>query len=296
MTPGARLLHDPTTGAVVLLAPARGTRPTTFAPGSTNPFAEGNEDETLPETAVIRRRGSKPNGPGWKARIVGNKFPLVLSNSRGALVGAHEVLIESPDPARDIADQTVRHIALVLGLARDRMRQLERMPGVRWVGLFRNSGAGAGASIAHPHMQILALPCEPVLAATVRAASGARARQGTLLQRTTHHTVRTAPAPQVPYEVHIRPRRTIPTFTRETDEGLHDIAHLMRRWLRAMRRHLGNPPYNLVFAPAPSGRRWTLRVLPRLGQFGGFEFATGMWVSSVGAGEAAAALRRAASR
>lgn len=295
---GARLVRDAATGAMVLLAPGRSARPSTFAPGAVNPFAEGNESQTLPETACVRRRGSCPNGPGWMVRIVGNKFPLTVETRVGSMIGAHEVLIESPDPERDLADQSARHLAMVLRLARDRMRELESMEGVAWVGMFRNTGAAAGASIAHPHMQILALPFTPPLAD--RAPQGARRTRegaGVVLERTTHHAVVAAGAPQVPYELQVRPRGRLRAFTRESDAGIVDLARLLRKWLRAMRRHLGNPPYNLVFAPAPGhGGRWMLRVLPRLGQFGGFEFATGMWVSSVTSEEAAAALRRAASR
>src|SRR5262245_57911167 len=100
----SRLRHNPITGCSMILAEHRSERPQEWAVKEASredfqcPFCEGNEDCTPSETLARRARGGKPNGPGWRVRIVPNKYP-VLCPTREIFYspkGLHEIIVESP--------------------------------------------------------------------------------------------------------------------------------------------------------------------------------------------------------
>src|SRR5437899_1057438 len=124
------LRKDPVVGRWVIISTERSRRPTNFEPApvvkSTGfcPFCPGNEDKTPPEVYALRPGGGPPNSPGWRVRVVPNKFPALqiegtLDRRGEGLydkmngVGAHEVVIETPDHAVDLADLPVAHVAEV---------------------------------------------------------------------------------------------------------------------------------------------------------------------------------------
>src|SRR5687767_4763373 len=115
------LRHDPIQKRWVIIATERGRRPDDFptleypSPGGFCPFCEGNESKTPPEITSIRHNGSLPNQPGWQVRVVPNKFPALKIEGdldRKGLgvhdkmngVGAHEVIIETPQHNLGLAD------------------------------------------------------------------------------------------------------------------------------------------------------------------------------------------------
>ena len=77
----------------VLLSPQRLSRPEADEKvrHASCIFCYGNEDKTPPE--VLRYGGGETDKPGWKVRIVPNKYPIT---------DIHEVIIHSPDCNRDI--------------------------------------------------------------------------------------------------------------------------------------------------------------------------------------------------
>ena len=159
------LRRDPITHRWVIIATERALRPQdafehAVAPVSkTSPFAEGNEGMTPPEIYAWRPGGGAANGPGWRIRVVPNKFPAL--RIEGALdeapdglydrmngIGAHEVIIESPEPDFTLQSLPHPHLTRVLQVYRDRMADLQKDPRFRFSLLFRNHGAAAGASVA----------------------------------------------------------------------------------------------------------------------------------------------------
>src|SRR5262249_9940538 len=125
------LRKDPVVGRWVIISTERSRRPTSFVPISHEkkahfcPFCAGNEDRTPPEVFAIRPNGGPANGPGWTVRVVPNKFPALqiegtLDRRGEGLydkmngVGAHEVVIETPQHDKDFADLPVEHIQQVL--------------------------------------------------------------------------------------------------------------------------------------------------------------------------------------
>ncbi|HVA89114.1 MAG TPA: DUF4931 domain-containing protein, partial [Chloroflexota bacterium] len=172
------LRKDPITGRWVIISSDRGKRPTDYgrAPVTTSdkgfcPFCYGNEGKTPPEILAYRPEGG-PNTPGWTVRVVPNKFPAlgiegelarqgegVYDRMNG--IGAHEVIIETPDHHLSLAALPTKNIEDVLWAFRDRMLDLKKDPRFRYILVFKNHGEQAGASLEHSHSQLIALPIVP---------------------------------------------------------------------------------------------------------------------------------------
>lgn len=174
------LRKDPIVGRWVIISTERSRRPSDFAPepvglrATSCVFCEGNEDKTPPEILVGRRPGLSANGPGWTYRVVSNKFPALriegdLEPSGEGLfdrlngVGAHEVVVETPDHTASLATLPVDAVADVLLAFRERMLDLKKDPRFEYVLVFKNHGEAAGASLEHPHSQLIATPIIPIM-------------------------------------------------------------------------------------------------------------------------------------
>ena len=144
------LRRDPIIGRWVIISTERGKRPHDFVvepevtKGGFCPFCQGNEYTTPPEIMAFRSAGTQPNGPGWTLRVMPNKFPAlhiygelgktgegIFDKMNG--VGAHEVIVETPDRIREQAPQPAR----ILGL------------GLRHVANARFEVVAAGVHAAH---------------------------------------------------------------------------------------------------------------------------------------------------
>ena len=173
------LRKDPIIGRWVIISTDRAKRPSDFnhhtpdSPnGETNPFAEGNENMTPDEVYAIRESGSKPNCPGWKVRVIPNKFPALriegnLSKEGQGIydmmngVGAHEIIIETTNPTLQLEQQSLEGVALVLETYKARMNDLLKDSRFRYTLIFKNYGIQAGATLSHPHSQLIATPVIP---------------------------------------------------------------------------------------------------------------------------------------
>src|SRR5262245_25397715 len=136
------------------------------------PFCPGREQVTPPEVLTYRHNGSTPNGPGWDLRVVPNKFPALrvegtLDREGEGLfdrmngIGAHEVIVETPDHDKTLASLSEGEIERVLSACRERVLDLKRDQRFRYILVFKNHGARAGATLEHTHSQIIALPIVP---------------------------------------------------------------------------------------------------------------------------------------
>src|SRR3989338_4149440 len=136
------------------------------------PFCYGNEGMTPPEIHVIRPAGSAANGPNWRLRVVSNKFPALKIegdlNRRGIGVfdlcngvGAHEVIVETPDHQRQMADLGVEEMTEVIRAFKVRSLDLRGDKRLKYTLIFKNFGLAAGASLEHTHSQLIALPMVP---------------------------------------------------------------------------------------------------------------------------------------
>jgi UDPglucose--hexose-1-phosphate uridylyltransferase len=336
------LRKDPILDRWVIIATERSRRPSDFSPASVpvntgeSVFSPGNEDKTPPETFQIGREENQPaNSSGWQVRVVPNKFPALMpegeldSRAVGSFdvmngVGAHEVIIENPSAAWDLADATVEEMGNVLDAYIARNKALSEDGRFRYILTFRNYGATAGASINHPHSQIIALPVVPKqlkdqldVARThyrqkLRSIYSDIVRQeiesgDRIVEENEHFVVLCPYASRFPFETTIYPKRQQHDFTAMTADEKQSLSETLPRTLKRIKNALNNPPYNMMIQTSPitSARpgqnnywgtiaedySWHIDILPRLTQVAGFEWGTGFYINPVSPENAAEFLR-----
>ena len=172
------LRRDPVIGRWVIISSERGKRPSKFPvdPDFYNaehcPFCEGKESFTPPEILAFSDNKREPNTKGWWLRVVPNKFPaLAIEGTLGRQgdgmydkmngVGAHEVIIETPEHSLSIPDLKQKQIEDIIWSYRARTLDLKQDSRLEYITIFKNHGFHAGASLAHPHSQLIATPIIP---------------------------------------------------------------------------------------------------------------------------------------
>lgn len=287
--------EDPLTGDRHVIAPVRSKRPHLVGQIQTEepfqcPFCPGSELLTPKE--VMRVEGES----GWIVRVIPNKFP--------AIPHMHDVIVDSPSHRGDL--DTIPHLDKLLWTYRERMVHYYSTEGVRFVALFRNRGREAGASIPHPHSQVVALPFYPKRFLKEKERYGRENRDilGNFLERemsiqervlmvSRNFCVLLAYAPVTPYEVWIVPKERVSSFIFE--RNLEELAGVIRETVSVLKELLGEDlPYNLTFQSAPPwdrDYRYYIRILPRVSVFGGFELETESVIVSVAPEEAVRDLR-----
>lgn len=297
--------HDPLSGRTVIIAPGRAARPHGF--GTTDretdaararcPFCAGHESMTPPE---VHRRGPGPaDAPGWRVRVVPNLYPFTE---------AHEVVVLSPDHDRAFGALDAPAAAEALAVMRDRTAHHLRA-GRAYVQALVNHGREAGASLPHPHAQVVALdvvpPAVEALEARFSSAGADLVERQAAAAEADGLVVVDGPASAwcpaaaaMPYQMALAHRAAGPRFDEAPDDVIAETAAGLGEALARLGAVAGDPPYNLVVhtaAPSlPAGAfHWYVEVLPRLSVVAAFEHGTGIFVNTVAPEDAAAALREA---
>jgi UDPglucose--hexose-1-phosphate uridylyltransferase len=328
------LRKDPVTERWVIIATDRVRRPMDFAreslpetsSGRFCPFCPGHESKTPPEVLAYRE-GSGRNQPGWSLRVVPNKFPVLeiegdLEREGEGLfdrmqgIGAHEVVIETPDHALSITGLSERSIEQVFWAFRDRVLDLKNDRRLRYVLLFKNQGESAGATLEHTHSQLIALPVVPKRVLEEIEASERyydfkercvycdlirqEVKAGTRVVTETDHFVVIEPyAPRFPFETWILPRRHGSHFENADAGQLKNLAWVLKSTLRKLEKVLERPPYNLIVHTAPLQQaanaqyHWHIEIIPKLTRVAGFEWGTGFYINPTPPEESAQFLRDA---
>jgi len=288
-------------------------------------FCPGREHQTPHEVDALRSRGSRPNGPGWQARVVPNKFPALqiegnIDEAKDGIfdfsngVGAHEVLIETPVHSKHLADFTREEMAGVIQLYQNRLRDLTRDRRFKYIIIFKNFGEAAGTSVEHAHSQIIALPMIPKY--VLEKIEGARAYYDEhqrcvicdMVKQEYHDKKRiftqnhdfVAFCPFVSrssFEYWIVPRAHDSNFADMEEGKKNSLADLLRETLVRLRNCLSNPSYNyyLHVPPVNTGGKedfhWHIVIVPKLTRTTGFELGTGFYVVRTSPEAAAGYLR-----
>ncbi len=321
-----QLRLDPLSGRWVTVSTDRIERGPLFNPrepgadsidGRPCPFCPGNEESTLP---ALETYG--PSG-GWLVRVVPNLYPAFegdepfVVNHRGPVFteapasGIHEVLILSPDHKTSWQSLSDEQCNLVMAAIRDRAEEHQNTPGLRYSQAIVNNGRQAGASIEHPHAQLLGIPFVPrelvdEQAGFVRFAGGcllctaatSEERVGYRIVHESEQAITWCPFwSGTPYEMLVVPRNHGAHLHRSPTSDLLGVGHEIRRALQTLNTLLGDVAYNLVFHSAPyraSGiYHWHVHVLPKLSTRAGFELGTGVLINIVSPEKAAEDLRTA---
>lgn len=281
------------------------------------PFCTGNESQS---EALASLGGPKD----WKVRVVRNKYPALVPNApkvepKGKLFrrlpgeGTHEVIVESPSHRLSLVDQPLPQVSLVLEAYKQRFAAAAENFEVAMTILFKNHGAGSGASMIHPHTQLIGSSVVP---------SGVRHRmdeaqkffeqnnecvfcrmnEEELSQRerivadSKHFVAYVLFAALSPFHLWIVPKRHTPAFHLITDEERDDLAVVLQTTLKKLKKGLDDPDYNFVIQSAPQDRgttaafHWYLSLVVRLGNTAGFELGSGMHINTVPPEQAASFL------
>jgi len=325
------LRKDPIIGRWVIIASERGKRPCDFKPtpepqgGGFCPFCNGNEDKTPPEVLAYRNAGTRPDTPGWWVRVVSNKYPALLKEGSVERtgdgmydmmngVGAHEVIIESPDHDASYATYEQKQVEEILWSFRDRVMELRRDRRLRYILLFKNHGREAGASLEHPHTQLIATPTVPKRVQEEISGSLSyyqfkeRCVYCDILKQEfdtesrivdyNEHFLAFAPfASRFPFETWIVPRRHEAHFENVQKQEIMDLSKILKHVLARIREVLDDPPYNFIIHTSPcnepdlSHYHWHIEIMPKLTQVAGFEWGTGFYINPTPPEQAAAWLR-----
>ncbi len=279
-------------------------------------FCEGNEKQTPPEIYAFRSAGSMPDSPGWWIRTVPNKFPAlriegkqervtssVFSSMNG--IGCHEVIVESPAHDKPIALLPAIQVREVIEMYKFRLADLSKDRRFKYIIIFENHGAEAGASLEHPHSQVIATPIIPVhVASELRGADNfftdmggecifdniiseeLKAGKRVVFQNSSFVCI-TPFASKYPYEMMILPRRHMPNFTDISESEVNDLAEMLRKCFNSLYTLLDDPPYNFYIHTAPVNGRdylfyhWHLEITPRVSRLAGFERGTGFYINTL---------------
>ncbi len=325
------LRKDPITGRWVIISTDRAKRPSDFLRepvtrrGGFCPFCPGREDRTPREVMAFRPSGGGANTPGWTVRVVPNKFPALgiegdLSRRAEGLfdkmngIGAHEVIIETPEHDVDLAGLPDRRIEDVLWAFRDRILDLKKDMRFRYILIFKNHGEPAGATIEHSHSQLIALPIVPIRVREEVDGSKAywshkeRCIYCDIIRQETQSEVRVisdsdgfltvAPyAPRFPFETWILPKQHESAFENSSSGHYEGLARALKKILARMNEALESPAYNLVIHTSPVMEstnefyHWHVELMPKLSKVAGFEWGTGFYLNPTSPEEAAAFLR-----
>jgi UDPglucose--hexose-1-phosphate uridylyltransferase len=323
------LRYDPLEHRWVIIATERSARPSDLADTTKYnqvkvcPFCEGQESQTPPEVWAIRDPKTGANSPGWMVRVVPNKFPALKIEAEGKRFGvgyydmiegsgAHEVIVETPQHDKDLADLPSEHVKLVLLSYRERLRDLYKDPRFRYALIFKNHGKRAGASLAHPHSQLIATPIVPrnvfikLDAACRHYESKERCLICDLIQQelsnekriisSNDRFVAIAPyASRFPFEVFIAPIEHNHSYGDSSDEDLDKFAPFFKDILFRIKEVLDDPPFNYVINTSPNTEakpkfadkwvtlkydyHWHIDIIPRLVRIAGFEWGSGFYIN-----------------
>jgi UDPglucose--hexose-1-phosphate uridylyltransferase len=325
---------DPITGRWVIIAADAAMRPSDFIRGHSAPtgkqpcpFCPGFESKTPPEVLAYRPGGGSPNSIGWTLRVIPSKFPALrvegLLNHTGDGIydkmngiGAHELLIETPDHMQTLGDFTDKQFENIFWAFRDRLVDLRRDFRLRYIVIFKNHGAAAGTALEHTHTQLLALPVVPKrVQDEIRGArryynyrerciycdiARQEAADGSRLILETDFFVAIAPyASRFPFEVWIVPKFHASHFESIEIPQAQSLSWIQRAVIRKLDKVLERPAYNLTLHtspiqdPALPHYHWHIEIAPKLMKLAGFEFGSGFFNNPTAPEEAARFLRDA---
>lgn len=275
----AKYVPDIKTQRWVVIAPSRSSRPSEKGTKEKEiteagkvircPFCAGNETMTPPE--VYRIGNGEKDGPGWDVRVVPNKYPIT---------DIHEVIIHSPSDTDDLETLPVSQVTKIFTAYRDRYRANQ---GNGQVMIFCNHGLAAGASLKHPHSQLVVVPnqinldavsLEPVM---------------NVVEENTYFVTYCPDFSQWPFEVWIAPKVSGKRFGDVTDGELPDLAKVVQDAIKKVQVVLSDPTHSEMKSGDTfvynfyiyHGVNWFLRIIPRSVHRAGFELGTGLSVNIV---------------
>ncbi|MEW6025860.1 MAG: galactose-1-phosphate uridylyltransferase [Planctomycetota bacterium] len=328
----SELRKDPILGRWVIVASERSKRPVDFkveappAKGPANcPFCEGNEKVTPPEIYAIRKPFSAPNGKDWLVRVVPNKFPALAiegnidKRGKGLYdymrgIGAHEVIIETPQHASSFTPLPEEQIRLVFQTYQARMSDLKKDDRFAYGLIFKNVGDRAGASLEHTHSQLVVTPITPIrIQQEMKGSENFYQYRGRCIfcdiihqemeddERVVindEHFIAVEPfASRFPFETWILPKQHLTHYEMIPPHLIPSLASIAKKVFQKLEKALSHPAYNMLVHTTPFTMdeteyyHWHIEIIPRITRVAGFEWGTGFYINSVPPEDAAKYLK-----
>jgi UDPglucose--hexose-1-phosphate uridylyltransferase len=326
----SELRQDIVTGDWVVIATGRAKRPDEFKKADRlqydsgiesclfeDPVASGQEKDVL----IYHRSDGE-----WTLRVFPNKYPAfsrakssIRSLSEGPYfampgVGYHEVIV-TRDHYKSIALLGVPEVAEIFDAYQDRYISLMKKKTVNFIAIFHNHGKESGASITHPHSQLMAIPViSPYLVLELDGSekyhkrnnhcvycvmSEYESEEKTRVICENDEFIAFCPfASRSAFEVWVMPKKHSPYFERINDVQKMKLAEVFQKSLNAIYKGIDNPPYNFYIHTAPCDGtdyphfHWHIEILPHTSTWAGFELETGIEISSIQPEVAAEYLRK----
>ena len=321
----------------VIIATGRSKRPETFkkekhergeTPKKDCPFCQIRSQE---KPILVYQKGKKvpPDKKlpkDWTTIVIPNKFPAFLTSDnlnerfKGPLyqvmdaVGFHEVVI-TKDHKKQIADFTRQQVKEIFDAYQERYLDMMNERFVNYISIFHNHGPTAGASIAHPHSQIVTTP---LIDTDLRSAlSNAQSYfenhkncvycQMNKWEKEVNERIvfenddflAICPfASKTAFQVIISPKKHLPYFERITEKEKEGLAEAFQVVIRKIHKGLNDPDYNFYLhtAPCDGGNHdyyhWHWTILPKTSIWAGFEIGTRMEISVIEPEKAAEYLKK----
>lgn len=314
----------------VIIASERARRPNAYAEPPENaraerpahdpacPFCPGNEELDLEVSRT-------PAGAEWLTRVVRNKYPAlaqegpVLRRAAGVArtitgVGYHEVLVEHRLHNTTLALMSDAELAAALAASLRRGQEIAADSRIEQIVFFKNHGVRAGASMAHPHSQIIGLPIVPgdvrhrieearrffddtgqCVFCTMLDDELSRGER--IIAANAHFAAFVLYAASSPFHIWILPRAHRASFLHVDPADLHHLAPVLRDVLSRVHHRLNDPDYNLIIRSTPVKEpengyfHWYMALVPRLSRTAGFELGSGVWINPTIPEDCAAFLR-----
>ncbi len=265
----------------------------------------------------------------WFAKVAKNKFPAVMEGESGPrrtagpfqvadARGLHEVIIYR-DHDLGLHQYSKEEFSQILSIYQERYKAMANYSASRYILIFHNQGAAAGASIPHPHSQIISIPIMPPDAK--RSIKGSEdfyeehgkrvydvmleweiAEKKRIVYENEHFIAFCPFVSQTPYEIRIFPREGHAHFESMPAELLPELSDAMLTVLKKINKTLDAPDFNYFIHTAPADDKdtnihkfytWHMEVIPKMKIEGAFELGSGVEVNVIDPDEAAKELRQA---
>src|SRR3989339_347853 len=282
-------------------------------------FCEGNEAQTLPEIYSIRKYDTRPNMPGWQVRVVPSKSAVFkIEGEMGKVghgiydlmnnIGAHELIVESPQHIKNIRELSIEQILLVFKIYQTRIRDLNNDERLKYVLIFKNQRPKSIFRYGHTHSQLAALPLTPkaIKDELLSARDYFDYKERCLFcdiirqeQRDKKRIIEENPdyiafvpfATKVPFEITIMPKNHNADYCSENESSLRNFAQIMKVSLCKIASVLNDPPLNYILHTIPYLRprqgywktirddyHWHIEIYPQISEITGFEWGSGFHI------------------
>ena len=277
-------------------------------------FCEGMEIYTPSEIfSLSSKKNREPNTPGWLIRVVPNKFPALSSENNNFIkntnfyknidgYGIHEVVINTNRHIKFISQLEAAEIQLILDVFIERISKIKKNIRIKYISVFLNQGERAGATIEHSHSQIIALPVMPDSAKKennflkkyyrdkkvcyfcdlINTEIKANER---IIYRDDLFIIVSSFYSSYFFEVSFIPIRHMNNFEDISCREKEVLAKYIKKISNFYLEKFGGS-MNMYIDTFPAYKNnedyyhWTLKILPRINNFGGFELSTQMNINT----------------